>query len=255
MASIQRLNMDNSWMLTIGGKRILIDPWLVGEEIDFFSWFNTQWHKTKPIELDKIGNFDCVLITQKYPDHFHLETLKLLKPAHLLVPESIAIRVSKEFPMAIVNGMGGKLKSFTLDNLRFDWLNTSRKIDPIYDAVVVSTKSESVFIASHGFTISTTQLSQISSFPPFKLLICPFNLYKLPFFLGSVVSPGITSLENLVCQLNPSHFVATHDEDKHAKGLVTKLAKVIRCNKKDLESKPMLYDKCLEINHYNPIEL
>ena len=46
---IQRLNMDNTWLLEMEGLRILVDPWLEGEEIDYFSWFNTQWHRTKPI--------------------------------------------------------------------------------------------------------------------------------------------------------------------------------------------------------------
>ena len=41
---IQRLNMDNSWYLGFEGLRLLVDPWLEGTEIDFFPWFNTQWH-------------------------------------------------------------------------------------------------------------------------------------------------------------------------------------------------------------------
>ena len=39
---LQRLNMDNSWFLDLGGCRLLIDPWLEGQEVDYFPWFNTQ---------------------------------------------------------------------------------------------------------------------------------------------------------------------------------------------------------------------
>ena len=89
MMKLQRLNMDNSWMLEFSGLKILIDPWLQGKEIDFFPWFNTQWHRTKPVPPGEVGQFDLVIITQKYPDHFHPETLKILNPAHILCPASI----------------------------------------------------------------------------------------------------------------------------------------------------------------------
>ena len=78
MIQLQRLNLDTSLFLEIGGWRVVIDPWLEGTEVDFFSWFNTQWHRTSPIPFHEIPEFDTVLITQKYPDHFHLQTLKKL---------------------------------------------------------------------------------------------------------------------------------------------------------------------------------
>jgi L-ascorbate metabolism protein UlaG (beta-lactamase superfamily) len=56
--NIQRLNMDNSWRLEFGGKSVLIDPWLMGVEVDYFSWFNTQWHKTAPVpKAGQLSNF------------------------------------------------------------------------------------------------------------------------------------------------------------------------------------------------------
>ena len=56
--------MDNSWCLGLGGKRFLIDPWLEGVEVDYFSWFNTQWHRTPPLSYSELPAFDAVLITQ-----------------------------------------------------------------------------------------------------------------------------------------------------------------------------------------------
>jgi L-ascorbate metabolism protein UlaG (beta-lactamase superfamily) len=44
MLSIQRLNMDNTWWVNWGGTSLLLDPWLIGSEVDGFSWFNEQWH-------------------------------------------------------------------------------------------------------------------------------------------------------------------------------------------------------------------
>ena len=77
---LKRLNMDNSWSISLGGQRLLIDPWLHGVEVDYFAWFNKQWHRTPPIAYEDVQDFDAVLITQKYPDHFHPETLLRLKP-------------------------------------------------------------------------------------------------------------------------------------------------------------------------------
>jgi len=75
---IQRLNMDNSWHINFAGKSFLIDPWLKGVEIDFFSWFNTQWHRTPPIAIADIPDYDLVIITQKYPDHYQSSEITLL---------------------------------------------------------------------------------------------------------------------------------------------------------------------------------
>ena len=89
MIQVQRLNMDNSLFLEISGWKVLIDPWLEGTEVDFFGWFNTQWHRTPPLPYEQIPAFDTVLITQKYPDHFHAETLKKLNPGHIIAPGSL----------------------------------------------------------------------------------------------------------------------------------------------------------------------
>ena len=90
---LQRLNMDNSWHLEFGNTRVLVDPWLKGAEVDFFSWFNKQSHSTASVSISDVPTYDVVLITQKYPDHFHIETLLELNPKRLVVPKSIYQKV------------------------------------------------------------------------------------------------------------------------------------------------------------------
>ena len=85
MISIQRLNMDNSFFVEINGWKLLIDPWLEGTEVDFFPWFNTQWHRTPPLPYEELPAYDTVLITQKYPDHYHEKTLKKLNPGQIFL--------------------------------------------------------------------------------------------------------------------------------------------------------------------------
>lgn len=248
--------MDNSWFLDFDGTRILVDPWLIGAEVDYFSWFNKQWHRTKPLAFEKIPEYDFVLITQKYPDHFHPETLKKLKPDKLVVPASIEKKCKKLFPKAQVLTFDQGITSIFGSAINLHFLPTSRKIDPIYDAIVLENGEKSIFLASHGFTLTKKQIGWVQQWPPFALLITPFNLYKLPFFLGGVVSPGMESVKELVRVLNPAKVVATHDEDKHTRGLVSKFASIIRSPEtSELHQMDFLQGKYLPLDHYRMIEL
>lgn len=253
--TIQRLNMDNTWYIEIDGLRILTDAWLEGEEIDYFAWFNKQWHRTKPVSYAEVPAYDVVLITQKYPDHFHPLTLKKLQPAKLIVPYTIAAKVRKLLPDAEVIALGKDQMKYTMQGVTFNWLPTRRPIDPIYDAVYITGKTEAVFLASHGFKMDEKHLQQINKALPLKLLISPYNLYQLPALLGGTVSPGVDGLKHLNTTLQPQHLVATHDEDKHAEGIITRFAKVVRISKNDLQQYPELYAKCLDMDHYKPVSL
>ena len=249
---IQRLNMDNTWLLEMEGLRILVDPWLEGEEIDYFSWFNTQWHRTKPISYELLPEYDVILITQKYPDHFHPQTLLKLQPKKIIAPISIEKRLKALLPQAEIISMHLQTDEIVINSVEIKWYPTSRKIDPIYDAFMITDKNESLFLATHGYFIGK---QKITNKKPLKLLISPFNYFQLPFYLGGTVSPGIEGLQHLTENLHPQHIVATHDEDKHAKGLVIKMAKVKRIFSTDLSQYPIFKNKIVELNHYNPITL
>ena len=74
MVSVKRLNLDSSWHISFDSNKFIIDPWLLGSEIDGFKWLNQQWHIKKPVEIRKIHDYDYILISQNYEDHCHLET-------------------------------------------------------------------------------------------------------------------------------------------------------------------------------------
>lgn len=249
MLTIQRLNMDNTWWLEVDGLRILVDPWLVGAEIDFFAWFNKQWHRTPPADWREVSPYDLVLITQKYPDHYHEETLRLLNPKRLIVPLSIGKKVKTLLPDAEVMTLHKEQPAHPEKGVTIRWLHTDRTIDPIYEAVLVEGPADRVLIAPHGQPDHPGLPDKVS------LLISPFNHYRLPFFLGGTVAPGLDGLRRLVERVNPDHIVATHDEDKFAKGLVSRLARVTRIGKADLNAHPNLHSKCLEIIDYRMVAL
>ncbi|MEY4727985.1 MAG: hypothetical protein RLZZ390_509, partial [Bacteroidota bacterium] len=86
--------------------------------------------------------------------------------------------------------------------------------------------------------------------PKIKLLLSPINYYKLPFFLGGVISPGLTGVKNLLNDTCAEKFVSTHDEDKHASGFVNKVVKQLRFSAEDIYKDPQLGPKFLNINNY-----
>lgn len=256
MIQVQRMNMDNSLFLEISGLKIIIDPWLEGTEVDFFKWFNTQWHRTAPLPYSDIPEFDTVLITQKYPDHFHIETLKKINPKHIVAPKSLKNKIRKLLPHATLLVLDAIENQVEVNNVTITFLPTHRKIDPIYDAYIIDDGKQSVFLATHGFQIRKKGLALIKKASPCQLLINPFNHYELPAVLGGLVSPGLEGVKHLCDVLHPQHVIATHDEDKHAEGLISKFAKVIRpSSTEELRKLPWLSDRYLDLNDYQKVQL
>lgn len=253
---IQRLNMDNSWFIDFRGTRMLVDPWLTGKEVYLFPWFNAQWHRTRPLDPEAVPPFDMVLITQKYADHFHKETLKLLGPKRIALPQSVAGTCRKWLPEADLVSFNQGVQRLFGTNINLHFFPTRRKIDPIYDALVLEDGSDAIFIASHGFSLTDEQQELVRQLPPVKLLITPFNLYKLPAFLGGIVSPGLKGVQQLVKAIDPLKVVATHDENKFAQGLVSQFARITRApGPEELNRAAILEGRYLHIDHYDLVTL
>lgn len=253
---IQRLNMDNSWHIDFAGNSILIDPWLKGVEVDFFSWFNTQWHRTPPIAMSDVPDYDFVIITQKYPDHYHPETLIELQPKKLIVPTSIEKKVKKLLPDAKVWTLENSSSEALGGQIKLHYLPTRRKMDPIYDAIVLENGTESILLATHGYAESEEWAKYLKNIPPIKLAFTPFNLYRLPSFLGGTVSPGLSGVKKLINTFLPKHIIATHDEDKHAKGLIQKLAHIkFAPSRQELIKEDLFKNRLLTIDNYQSITI
>lgn len=85
---------SNTWLIEIGGKRLLIDPWLVGSLV----FGNLDWlfkglrHTERPIP----DNIDLILLSQGIEDHAHPPTLKLLDRTIPVVASASAAKVVQE---------------------------------------------------------------------------------------------------------------------------------------------------------------
>lgn len=224
MLEVQRLNMDNSWWIQWHGCNILLDPWLMGYEIDFFPWFNKQKHKTPPITPEQIPDYDVIIISQKYPDHFHLETLNHLDPHVPIIAPKAVIKKMKRIQEDRIYIPLNDCKEIPGTDIEFIFWDSKRKIDPIYDGFFLQKNNENICIATHGFVHQELPKVALGNC---KWLLSPMNHYQLPKLLGGTVSPGIKGLEKCLQTLNPAYITATHDEDKEAHGLVRRFARII----------------------------
>ena len=85
---------SNSWLLEIGGKRILIDPWLVGSLIfSNLDWlFKGSRSQNRPIP----DNIDLILLSQGLEDHAHPPTLQVLDHSIKVVASPNAAKVIQQ---------------------------------------------------------------------------------------------------------------------------------------------------------------
>ncbi|TNE50134.1 MAG: hypothetical protein EP343_09390 [Deltaproteobacteria bacterium] len=250
---IQRLNMDTSWSLHWGGAKLLIDPWLVGPEVDGFRWFNEQHHAQDPIPIEDLPEYDAILVSQSYEDHCHLKTLGKLEPKPILGPPKVYHRLKSKQTNELAllpDGLTGSW--YQMGDLNIAYLAPNRKVDPIYHAILFAVGSEAIFYASHGFTLQPEQLEVIKELN-IKLLITTFTHFKLPGLMGGEVNPGLPNAMKLVELLSPEYVLNTHDEQKIGKGLVSKLAKVTYPNLDELDANVNL--PFVRTEHYNPIQL
>ena len=227
MIRIQRLNLDTSWIFTLGSKRILVDPWLIGSEVDGFSWFNEQWHSREPVQPDALGRIDFILISQSYEDHCHLPTLRVLdERIPIVATEKAAGRLRKKFPERTITAIDDYPAMNEYNGISIAALHPGRKIDPIYYGLILKFQEETIFYASHGFNLDVGTAARLKDQFDFTLLITTFTHFKLPALLGGDVNPGKDNAIQLCEQLRPGNVIGTHDENKIGKGLISKLAKV-----------------------------
>lgn len=101
---------SNTWLLELGQKRILIDPWLVGPLVfGNLSWLFKGERRT---ERQIPENIDLILLSQGLEDHAHPPTLKKLNRNIPVVASVNAAKVVQELGYTQVTALahGGTYK-------------------------------------------------------------------------------------------------------------------------------------------------
>lgn len=194
---------SNSWLIEIAGKRILLDPWLVGNLVfGNLSWLikgvkNTQ----RPIP----EHIDIILLSQGIEDHAHPETLKHLDHNIPVVASPAAAKVVKDLGYQQITALKhGEI--FTLaDNLQIEAVPGSplgpQLVENGYILRELNT-GYSLYYEPHGY-----HSPSLKEKTPIDVIITPIINLKIPL-LGNVIKGQKNALE--VCQwLKPQVILNT----------------------------------------------
>lgn len=104
---------SNTWLVEIGGKRILIDPWLVGSLV--FGSLDWLFKGSRRTERPIPENIDLILLSQGLDDHAHPPTLKQLNRTIPVVGSVSAAKVVQELGYTAVTALAHG-ETFTMNN-------------------------------------------------------------------------------------------------------------------------------------------
>ncbi len=227
MLKIRRLNMDSTWQVQWDQTSLIIDPWLLGTEVEGWPWFNEQWHATPPMSIEDIGHYDGIIVSQSYSDHCHEETLDLMPEAPIYgTPKAFKrLRKSVADRLHLLPDLADG-EWLQMGDVHVAFLDPGRKLDPVYYGIAIRQGEDVILYTPHGFEPTAEQRQQLTDYN-IVLLITSFSLFRLPGWMGGDVNPGMDRARQLVEMLDPQKVVHTHDEEKNARGIVKKIARVI----------------------------
>ena len=253
MIEIRRLNMDSSWQINWQGLSMIIDPWLIGSEIDGFSWLNEQWHVTEPVSCEDISPRDLIIISQPYTDHCHAATLEALRPfGAMMAVKPAKKRIERETGDKNIIEIPDAADGWaTHGDVQVAKMSPDKWIDPIYHALIIKSGNEAIFYAPHGFALNQRQLQIIKPLR-IKLLITTFAYFRIPAIMGGLVNPGVDAAKRLASQLNAEKMINTHDEQKKGIGLVTMLARALYA---DMQEESKKDSRVLSMEHYDWVNI
>ncbi len=194
---------SNSWLIEIDGKRILLDPWLVGE----LSFANLTWlfkgKKNNPQPIPE--NIDLILLSQGLEDHAHPPTLKQLDHNIPVVASANAAKVVQELGYTEITTLKHGEK-FTLgDKVEIKAVPGS-PIGPnlVENGYIVKglESGKKIYYEPHGYHADSLQEAA-----PIDVVITPIINLTLPL-LGAVIKGQQTALQ--LCQrLTPQVILST----------------------------------------------
>jgi L-ascorbate metabolism protein UlaG (beta-lactamase superfamily) len=173
---------SNSWLIEMGGQRILLDPWLVGN----LSFGNLDWlfkgskNTARPIP----ENIDLILLSQGLPDHAHIPTLEKLDRQIPVLASPNAAKVVKELGYTQVTAIAHG-EDFTLANQVKIQAVPGSPVGPtlVENGYVLTdlTTQTKLYYEPHGY-----HSPKLKDLAPIDVVITPIIDLKLPL-LGSVI--------------------------------------------------------------------
>lgn len=173
---------SNSWLIELAGKRILLDPWLVGA----LMFGNADWFfkAERLTQRDIPSNIDLILLSQGLPDHAHVPTLQKLDRQIPVVASPSAAKLVNELGYTQVTSLAhGEV--FTIPHLLEITAVLGSPTGPttIENGYIVRDLVEkiSLYYEPHGSHSPT-----LAEFAPIDVVITPTVDLKLPL-IGTVI--------------------------------------------------------------------
>jgi L-ascorbate metabolism protein UlaG (beta-lactamase superfamily) len=194
---------SNSWLIEMGGKRVLLDPWLVGSLIfGNMPWFFKGDHP-KPQGIP--AEIDLILLSQGLPDHAHVPTLERLDKHIPVVASPSAAKVARGLGYQQVHTLTHGESLTIADSLKIRALPGSL-VGPnlVENGYLLTdlTDSTTLYYEPHG-----SHSAALKEFAPVDVVITPLTDLEIPF-VGSVIK-GLDSAIEAVEWLQPQVILPT----------------------------------------------
>jgi L-ascorbate metabolism protein UlaG (beta-lactamase superfamily) len=188
---------SNSWLIELGGKRILLDPWLVGN----LSFGDLPWlfQGTKTVDRPIPANIDLILLSQGLPDHAHPPTLAVLDRSIPVVGSPSAAKVVQKLGYQTVTALAPG-ESYHFAQIEIKAVPGS-PVGPtaIENGYILRADDTSLYYEPHGYHSPT--LAQEAAI---DIIITPLIDLKLPL-IGSVIKGQASALA--LCELLQPQFI------------------------------------------------
>jgi L-ascorbate metabolism protein UlaG (beta-lactamase superfamily) len=194
---------SNSWLLEMAGKRLLVDPWLVGS----LTFGNLTWlfegKKTANHPLPE--NIDLILLSQGLEDHAHPPTLQLFDRQIPVVASPNAAKVVHNLgyqqTQTLTHGA-----SYIFDNAIEITAVPGSPIGPtlVENGYIIKelATNQTIYYEPHGY-----HSPNLDNYGKIDVIITPLIDLKIPF-LGPVIKGQESALK--VCQrLQPQYVIST----------------------------------------------
>jgi L-ascorbate metabolism protein UlaG (beta-lactamase superfamily) len=196
---------SNSWLLTLGGQRILVDPWLVGELVFGQQTWLFKGEHPQPRPLPEA--IDLILLSQGLEDHAHPPTLKALDRAIPVVGSPSAAKVAEELGYSQVTALNHG-ETFTLSDQVTIKAVPGTPMGPMRteNGYILRDRitGTSLFYEPHGF-----HQPELKQEGPVDVVITPVLDLALPL-VGPIIRGQKSALE-LVDWLQPQVVLPTAD--------------------------------------------
>lgn len=194
---------SNSWLIELGGKRILIDPWLVGSLV--FGNLDWLFKGARHSDCTIPNNIDLIVLSQGLEDHAHPPTLKQLDHTIPVVASPNAAKVVRELGYTAVTALKHG-ETFTLDHQVEIKATPGSPIGPtlVENGYLLKELSSgsTLYYEPHGFHSPI-----VKEAAPIDVVITPIVDLALPL-IGPIIKGTKTALE--VAQwLQPQVIVPT----------------------------------------------